>query len=236
VIAQVVKEKNIKKVALIMDVKDPISKYMGTLFWPGLFDKLGVQNLTKNDPVTFQSGDPSVTAQVSKLKALNPDAVVFAAGPGDAAKIAIEIRRQGMQQQLLGSGGLFGDEFIKSGGKAVEGAITAAQFWRDNPDPKVHSYVTSLEKRTGETVVLHEAYAYDGVLTVAAAIQKGGVTNKPNDLEKDRQRIRDALDGIHVVGASGEYSLNAQTGEVDRPMMKALISGGKWHLTPVSAQ
>jgi branched-chain amino acid transport system substrate-binding protein len=236
VIAQVVKEKNIKKVALIMDVKDPISKYMGTLFWPGLFDKLGVQNLTKNDPVTFQSGDPSVTAQVSKLKALNPDAVMFAAGPGDAAKIAIEIRRQGMQQQLLGSGGLFGDEFIKSGGKAVEGAITAAQFWRDNPDPKVHSYVTSLEKRTGETVVLHEAYAYDGVLTVAAAIQKGGVTNKPNDLEKDRQRIRDALDGIHVVGASGEYSLNAHTGEVDRPMMKALISGGKWHLTPVSAQ
>ena len=235
VIAQVVREKNIKKVALIMDVKDPISKYMGTLFWPGLFDKLGVQNLTKNDAVTFQSGDPSVTAQVSKLKALNPDAVVFAAGPGDAAKIAIEIRRQGMKQQLLGSGGLFGDEFIKSGGKAVEGAITAAQFWRDNPDPKVHSYVTALEKRTGETVVLHEAYAYDGVLTIAEAIQKGGVTNNPNDLEKDRQRIRDALDGIHVVGASGEYSLNPQTGEVDRPMMKAVISGGKWHLTPVSA-
>ncbi len=236
VIAQVVKEKNIKKVAVIVDVKDPVSKYMGSFFWPVLFDKVGVENLTKNDPVTFQSGDPSVTAQVSKLKALNPDAVVLAASPGDAAKIAIEIRRQGMKQQLLGSGALFGDEFLKSGGNAVEGAITAAQFWRDNPDPKVHGYVTSLEKRTGEAPVLHDAYAYDGVLTMAEAVKKSGVTNQPADLAKDRERIRDALAGIKIVGASGTWSLDPQTGEVDRPMMKALISGGKWHLTPVSAQ
>ena len=236
VIAQVVKEKNIKKVAVIVDVKDPVSKYMGSFFWPVLFDKVGVENLTKNDPVTFQSGDPSVTAQVSKLKALNPDAVVLAASPGDAAKIAIEIRRQGMKQQLLGSGALFGDEFLKSGGNAVEGAITAAQFWRDNPDPKVHGYVTSLEKRTGEAPVLHDAYAYDGVLTMAEAVKKSGVTNTPADLAKDRERIRDALAGIKIVGASGTWSLDPQTGEVDRPMMKALISGGKWQLTPVSAQ
>ena len=234
VIAQVVKEKNIKKVALIMDVKDPVSKYMGSFFWPGLFDKLGVQNLTKSDAVTFQSGDPSVAAQVSKLKSLNPDAVVLAASPGDAAKIAIEIRRQGMKQQLLGSGALVGDEFLKSGGNAVEGAITAAQFWRENPDPKAHAYLMALEKRTGEPPVLHDAYAYDGVLAVAEAIQKGGVTNKPADLAKDRERIRDALDGIKVVGGSGTWSLDAKTGEVERPMLKATIAKGQWHLTPIS--
>ena len=234
VIAQVVKEKNIKKVAVIMDVKDPVSKYMGSFFWPGLFDKAGVENLTKNDPVTFQSGDPSVTAQVSKLKALNPDAVVLAASPGDAAKIAIEIRRQGMNQQLLGSGALVGDEFLKSGGKAVEGAITAAQFWRENPDPKAHAYLMALEKRTGEPPVLHDAYAYDGVLAMAEAIKKGGVTNKPADLAKDRERIRAALDGIKVVGGSGGWSLDPKTGEVQRPMLKATISGGEWHLTPIS--
>ena len=234
VIAQVVKEKNIKKVAVIMDVKDPVSKYMGSFFWPGLFDKVGVQNLTKTDPVTFQSGDPSVAAQVSKLKSLNPDAVVLAASPGDAAKIAIEIRRQGMKQQLLGSGALVGDEFLKSGGNAVEGAITAAQFWRENPDPKAHAYLMALEKRTGEPPVLHDAYAYDGMLAMAEAVQKGGVTNKPQDLAKDRERIRDALDGIKVVGGSGSWSLDAKTGEVERPMLKATIARGQWHLTPIS--
>lgn len=234
VIAQVVKEKNIKKVAVIVDVKDPVSKYMGAFFWAPLFDKIGVQDLTKKDPVTFQSGDPSVTAQVSKLKSMNPDAVVLAASPGDAAKIAIEIRRQGMKQQLLGSGALVGDEFLKSGGTAVEGAITAAQFWRENPDPKAHAYLAALQKRTGEPPVLHDAYAYDGVLAMAEAIQKGGVTNKPQDLDKDRGRIRDALDGIKVAGGSGNWSLDPKTGEVERPMLKATISRGQWQLTPIS--
>ncbi|MSQ72366.1 MAG: hypothetical protein EXR27_13880 [Betaproteobacteria bacterium] len=233
VIAAVVKEKNIRKVAVIMDVKDPISKFMGSAFWPGLFEKLGVDELTRKDPVTFQSGDPSVTAQVSKIKAMNPDAIVLASSPGDAAKIAIEVRRQGMKQQFLGAGGLFGDEFLKSGGAAVDGAITAAQFWRDNPDPAVKAMVASYEKRTGQPSVLHEAYAYDGLLTIVDAVKKGGVTNRAADLDKDRERIRDSLNGIQVVGMSGKHMLNATTGEVDRPTMKAVIQGGKWVLTAV---
>jgi len=235
VIAEIVKQKNIKKVAVIMDVKDAISKYMGTVFWPGLFDKLGVDNLTKNDAVSFQSGDPSVTAQVTKIKAMNPDAIALAASPGDAAKVAIEVRRQGMNQQLLGAGGLFGDEFLKTGGTAVEGAITAAQFWRDNPDPKVRALVASFEKRSGTPIVLHEAYAYDAVLTIAAAAVKGGVTNKPDDLAKDRERVRNALDGIQIDGISGHHSLDAKTGEVDRPTMKSTITDGKWVLVAVHA-
>ena len=233
VITAVVKEKNIRKVAVIMDIKDPISKYMGSAFWPALFEKMGVEELTKKDPVTFQSGDPSVTAQVSKLKSMNPDAIVLAASPGDAAKIAIEVRRQGLKQQLLGAGGLFGDEFLKSGGAAVEGAITAAQFWRDNPDPVVRGYVSSYEKRTGQTAVLHEAYAYDALLTLVDAIKKSGVTNRAPDLDKDREKLRDALNGIQVVGMSGKHALKGDSGEVDRPTMKALISGGRWVLTEV---
>ena len=72
---------------------------------------------------------------------MNPDAVIVVGSPGDAAKVAIEVRRQGMTQQILGSGALYGDEFLKSGGKAVEGAITSAQFWRDDPDPDVRALV-----------------------------------------------------------------------------------------------
>ncbi|MBI3964596.1 MAG: ABC transporter substrate-binding protein, partial [Chloroflexi bacterium] len=100
---------------------------MGTAFWPELMKKNGVNIV---ETVSFNSVDPSVAAQVTKLKAANPQAVILAASPGEAAKIAIEIQRQGMKTQLLGAGGLFGDEFVKAGCQAVEGAITAAQYWR----------------------------------------------------------------------------------------------------------
>jgi len=228
VVAKIVKDKDIKTVAIVFDVKDAVSKYMGTSFWPPLLAKLGVTDLTKSDPVTYQSGDPSVTAQVTKLKALNPNAVVIVGSPGDTAKVAIEIRRQGMTQQLLGSGALYGDEFLKSGGKAVEGAITSAQFWRDDPTPAVRALVEAFEKRSGHEAALHEAFAYDAVLTITKAMEIGGVTNKPSDLEKDRAKIREALDGINILGISGNYSIDAKTGEVVRPFMEATVKDGKW--------
>jgi len=228
VIEKVVKDKNIKTVAIIMDVKDAVSKYMGTAFWPPLFAKLGVKNLTESDPVTFQSGDPSVTAQVTKVKAMNPEAIVVIGAPGDAAKVAIEIRRQGLTQLILGSGALYGDEYIQAGGKAVEGAVMSAQYWVANPDPTVRALITAFEKRSGHEAQLHEAFAYDGVLTVAKAIEKSGATNKPADLEQDRAKIRDALDGISITGMSGSYSIDAKTGEVVRPFMMATVKDGQW--------
>ena len=42
-----------------------------------------------------------------------------------------------------------------------------------------------------------------------------------------------ALNDIRITGMSGAYALKGDTGEVDRPTMKALIQGGKWVLTPV---
>ena len=222
VIRHVVKKLNIKSVVIFMDVKDAVSNYMGKRFWPSLFTKLGV----KYETVTFQSGAPSVAAQASKVKSIAPDAVVLAAPPGDAAKVAIELRRQGVKSQLLGSGGLFGNEFIKSGGKAVEGAITAAQYWRGNPTLKVQALVKSIEGRTGEQLVLHEAYSYDIVLALRKAILKGGVTGKPSELVQDRARLRKALDGLEMTGASGHFRLDPKTGEVFRRIMQATVKDG----------
>jgi branched-chain amino acid transport system substrate-binding protein len=223
-IRHVVKQRGIKSVVIFMDVKDAVSNYMGTRFWPALFKELGVTAET----VTFQSNAPSVAAQASRVKSLAPDAVVLASASGDAAKVAIELRRQGVTAQLLGSGGLFGEEFIKSGGQAVEGAITAAQYWRENPDPKVQALVKSIEGRTGEKLVLHEAYSYDVVLAIRDAIAKSGVTGKPEDLEKDRERIRTGLDGIDLTGASGPHRLDPSAGEVFRPIMQATVKNGDW--------
>lgn len=230
-IRHVVKQRGIKSVVIFMDVKDAVSNYMGSRFWPALFKELDV----KYETVTFQSNAPSVAAQVSKVKSLAPDAVVLASAAGDAAKVAIELRRQGVTAQLLGSGGLFGEEFVKSGGAAVEGAITAAQYWRENPDPKVQALVKSIESRTGEKLVLHEAYSYDVVLALRDAIAKSGVTGKAEDLEKDRERIRGALDGLEITGASGHHRLDPKTGEVFRPIMQATVKGGEWTVEVIQA-
>jgi branched-chain amino acid transport system substrate-binding protein len=231
VIEKVVKEKNIKSIAIIVDVKDAFNKFMGTEFYPELFKRAGVMNLTEKDQVTFQGGDPSVAVQVTKLKALNPNALVIASTPADAGKIAAEIRAQGMTQQILGGGGIFaeGDVLIRAGGKAVEGMITAAQFWREDPDPEVQKLVREMEAELGEAVDLQSAYGRDALVLVAEAIKSSGATNRSNDLEKDRARIQQVLDsGIKIKGVSGVLALVPKTGEVSRPIMMATVVNQRW--------
>ena len=225
VIRLVVKKMGIKHAVIFMDVKDAVSKYMGSIFWPRLLKELGV----KVDTVTFQSGAPSVAAQVSMVKSLNPDAVILASSAGDAAKVAIVLRRQGVTAQLLGAGGLFGEEFIKSRRQVSRGCNTAAQFWRpiQTRGYKIHQ---GNREADGEKTVLHEAYGYDIVWILKKAIEKSGATNKPDDLRSDRAKIRKALDGIEFVGASGYHKLDAKTGEVERPLLKATVKNTEWSI------
>lgn len=231
VMEQVVKEKDIRTVAIIYDAKDAISSYMGNIFWTGLMKKLGV-NIA--EMVSFNSGDPSVAAQVTKMKAANPQAVILASSPGDAAKVAIEIQRQGWKPQLLGAGGLFGDEFRRAGGAAVEGAITAAQYWRENPDPVVQSLLKKYEARTREEAVLHEAYAYDAIIMLTDIMKKVNVTSDESKLQVYRSAIRDRLHGAVWKGMSGTYKLDPN-GDVIRPFMMATVVKGQWHIRVLKA-
>ena len=232
VIEQVVKDRHITTVAIVYDTKDAVSKYMGGIFWTGLMKKL---NVTVVDVATFASGDPSVAAQVTKIKADKPDAVILAAAPGEAAKVAIEIQRQEMKTQLLGSGALYGDEFLKAGGSAVDHTITAAQYWRENPNPAVQAILKRYEARTGAPAALHEAYAYDAIMLLTDIMKRAGVTNDSSKLQAYRDAVRADLVNAKWTGMSGTFTL-VPTGDVIRPFLRATIDRGRWDIQVLKVQ
>ena len=227
-IQAIIKKLNIKKAAIIRDEKEAIAKFMGETFWPKVFKDNGVEVV---ENVTFTTGDQSFAAQVTKIKAANPEALALAAGSGDAARIALELKRQNVKTQMLGSGGLqsSGEDFIKAGGDAVEGAMTAAQFDPANPDPAVQELVKNYQTRTGnQDVTLNAAFAYDAVYIVVDQLKKMGATNDPAKLESDREKIKDGLAKLtNFNGMGGLTSLGAD-GEVRRPTMIATVKGGKF--------
>jgi branched-chain amino acid transport system substrate-binding protein len=227
-VAAIIKRQNIKRAALIMDEKDASQSYMGTQFWPGAFKDNGVELV---DTETFVSGDQSFAAQVTKLKAANPDAVAIAALSADAARIALEMRRQGMQTPIIGSGALqsTGIDFVKAGGDAVEGTMTAAQYDPDNPDPAVQALTKNYLALTGQPeVTLNAAFSYDAVYIFLDLIKRQGVTNTPSALEADRDKLKDGLPTIsNWVGLGGPTTFG-QDGEVRRDVMIATVKGGKF--------
>ncbi|MFT4286011.1 ABC transporter substrate-binding protein [Nocardioides sp.] len=217
--------------AIIEDAKDATSTYMAETCYPEMMKKLGKEIITTQ---TFTTGDQNLSAQVTNLKAKNPDAVFVASGPADAARVAIEMDRQGFHPQILTSGGIqsAGDDYIKAGGKAVEGTIMAAQFDPTTTEPGPGGLIKTYKEETGKTPSLNAAFAYDAVYILVDIIKKDGVTNKESDLAPDRTKIMKGL-ATQVqgwVGMGGDTTLK-EDGDVIRVPQIATVTNGQMVIT-----
>lgn len=228
----VIEQEGFETAVIIKDELDPTSNFMGDVFWPALFDEAGVEVL---DVQTFTSGDADFSAQATRIGDEQPDVVALAAGPSDAAGIAIELDRQGIETQLLGSGGLqsAGNDFIAAGGDAIEGTIMAAQFDPTPDDQAQATLIESFEAGSGSDVTLNSAYAYDAVYLLVDQIKQQGVTNDPAQLAEDRAKIKDGLPKVaEWIGVGGPTTLNPD-GTVSRPPQIATIVDGVLDIEPV---
>ena len=105
----------------------------------------------------YARADTSVTGQVLKVMAANPDAVVVGGSGTGGALPQIGLVERGYQKQIYHNHGTVNREFIKVGGKAVEGAIAptgplivAEDLPADNPVKKVAlDFVTRYEQTFG---------------------------------------------------------------------------------------
>jgi branched-chain amino acid transport system substrate-binding protein len=188
---------NIKKAAIMTDIKDAVSKSVGTQVLPQAFKANGIDIITGNDPITFQTNDTQFTAQITKLKVFNPDGVGLGALGPDALNIITEARRQGMSQPFMSTAPLMEGEVPQKGGKAVEGTFSGTVWDRSDDSAKSKQFVTAYAKAQqalypGEFTKIPDYYAanaYDAVFMIVEAMQKKGATNKPAALEADRTKI-----------------------------------------------
>ena len=59
---------DIKSVAIIFDAKDATASTVGTKIMPALMKENGIAIVNENDPLSFNTGDLDVSAQVTKMK------------------------------------------------------------------------------------------------------------------------------------------------------------------------
>jgi branched-chain amino acid transport system substrate-binding protein len=229
------KRYNSKKAAIITDIKDAVSKSVGTGVLPEAFKTNGIEVITGTDPVTFQTNDTQFTAQITKLKAMNPDGVGLGALGPDALNIITEARRQGMTQPFMGTAPLMEGEVPQKGGKAVEGTFSGTIWDRSDESPKSQKFKAAYEKAwnklyTGEFTKLPDYYAvnaFDAVFMIAEAIQKKGATNKPEELEKDRAKIMEYMTTLKNFDGVASKGFN-DVGDGVKDVQVYEIKGGGW--------
>ncbi|MBI3092145.1 MAG: ABC transporter substrate-binding protein [Candidatus Tectomicrobia bacterium] len=180
----------IKRVAVATDVKDFFSKTYGKDVMPALLKANGVEVGLETDFVTT---DIDFSAQVTKVKHAKVDGVVLAGLQAASANFLREMRRQGVMVPAIGGVSLSVPEFVHLAKKDAEGVYTVGSFWAENPDPKVRRFVAEYIKRDkkGDKPMNTTANLYDTIFVTKTCIETSGVTNRPEDLASDRQKIRD---------------------------------------------
>jgi branched-chain amino acid transport system substrate-binding protein len=197
VVREFKKRYNIKKVAIMTDIKDAVSRSVGTNVLPPAFKADGIEIMTGDNPVGFQTNDTQFKAQITKLKAMNPDGIGLGALGPDALNIITEARRQGMKQPFMSTAPIMEGEVPELGGDAVIGTFSGSIWHISLASEESKKFIAAYENRAKTmyaspftaTPDYYPVNAYDAVFMIAEAIQKTGVTNKPGSLENDREKI-----------------------------------------------
>ncbi len=190
---------NIKSVAIIFDAKDATAATVGSRIMPALMKENDIEVLNASDPLSFNTGDLDVSAQVTKMKALNPDGVVVSADYSQAVTVIREMKRQGMIKPVVGSTQLISSAILKAAPEIpiVAPATFYATMKGDKPEKFVGELQPLLRKTSGLPPEIepsmYDANIYEIVSIYIDAIKATGVTGKPEDLEADRAKIRDYM-------------------------------------------
>ncbi len=196
-------------------------------------------NVTSNE--RYARTDTSVTAQMLKVVATNPDAIFVGAAGTPAALPQIAAVERGYRKPMYHTHGVVNRDFIKVGGKAAEGVlaptgpvVVAEQLPADNPlkAPGV-AFLKEYEGKYGEgTRNAFAAYAWDASLIIQAALPAAMKAAKPGTPEF-RQALRDAIEGGNEVkGTHAVYKMTPTDhyGVDKRARVMVRVENGDWKL------
>jgi branched-chain amino acid transport system substrate-binding protein len=197
------------------------------------------------DEERFARPDTSVTGQVLKLVAANPDAVLVGASGTAAGLPQTELRARGYKGLIYQTHGAASMDFIRIAGPAAEGVIMASgpvMDPEDQPD-------SALTKKPG--LALNAAYegkygpnsrsqfaghSYDAFKVLERVIPVALKKAKPGTPEF-REAIREAFVTEHEIAATqGVYNFTDKdrNGLDDRSRIILTVKNGKYVLVPAT--
>ncbi len=125
---------------------------------------------------TFAKPDRDYNAQLTALRALNPQVLLVSALAENAAGIVSQARQLGWNVPIMGGNGFNSPAFIKNAGPAAEGVYVGTAWNKVSTDPANQAFLKLMQSR-GVDPDQFCAQAYTGVLVIAEAVRlegKGG--------------------------------------------------------------
>ncbi len=216
------KEKlGVKKVAVMYGNDDAFTKSAYDVMKAAL-EKLGIEVLTTE---TFGSKDTDFSAQLTKIKSLNPDAIVVSALVEAGSGILLAKKALGFagSVRVIGGNGLNSPKVGEIAGDAADGTLVGSPWFIGKKDPANKAFVAAYKAKYGSEPDQFAVQAYDTLKLAAKAITAAG--------EPDPEKIRDALTKTSHEGVMGKLSFDAERSPADTSGVVVLeMNGGKYRI------
>ena len=201
-----------RRVATMYDETDFFSTDRDTAVQEAL-TAIGVEVLTTE---VFQSGNTDFSAQLSRIKALNPDAIFVSVLPPEKPKILIQAHELGISVPIIMSSLTSID--VQAAGAAAEGAITFIGWLSTDDTPGNQAFVQNYNATYGMLPNVFATASYASVYILAEAIKNAEGT--------DSISIRDALANISDFDTVlGKFSFDANGDAVYAPKVLIVKEG-----------
>ena len=212
--------------------------------WYGEFNKVAaLKGLKVVASERYARTDTSVTGQVLKLIAANPDAVLIAGSGTPAVLPQRTLKERGYTGKYYQTHGVANNDFLRVGGKDVEGTLlpsgpvlVATQLPANHPVTKsALEYVTKFEAMYGKgSTSTFGGHVWDAGLLMQSAVAIALKKAQPGTAEF-RAALRDALETTKELhGAHGIFNMSPtdHLGLDQRARVMVKIENGAWKYQP----
>lgn len=203
-IQTVVKKAGVKKVAVLYGNDDVFTKSGYDNFKKALEDLKIPVTATE----TFAKGDVDFKAQLTKIKATNPDAIVLSALIAEGGPIMVQARQLGLNVPIIGGNGMNSVKVFDLARDKSDNLWVGSPWSIENHTPENSKFITAYTARYKAAPDQFAAQAYDAMHIAAQALK---TVKFSGNLEADRKAIRDALPAVKHTGATGAFAFRQVT-------------------------
>jgi len=171
---------------------------------------------------TYTTGDRDFSAQLTKIKAANPDVIFLPAYYNDVPLIAQQARRLGITVPLVGSDAWSSPEIIKLGGADIDGSYFCNHYSTQIATPVAQKFMSDYQAKYSQAPDDVAALTYDAFGLLCEAVKAAG--------KLDRQAVRDQLAKIAKYdGVTGTMQFQPASGDPIKSAVILQIKDGKFN-------
>ncbi len=175
------------KTAAVLYGNDDVFTKAGFDVMKAALEAQGVKIL---DIQTFATKDRDFNAQLTALKAKNPEFLMVSALVEQAATIVSQARQLGWNVPIMGGNGFNSPKLIANAGPAAEGVLVGTAWNKASTDPVNQAFIAG-QKARGNDPDQFCAQAYTGVLAIADAIARSGMKGGRDDVKAGFAKVKD---------------------------------------------